>query len=58
LLPTINLALLVDDAQVATAIATLTAAGQTGKIGDGKIWVLGVDELVRIRTSETGVEAI
>jgi nitrogen regulatory protein P-II 1 len=58
LLPKIKLELIVDEAQVAKAIETITAAGQTGKIGDGKIWVLGVDELVRIRTSETGVEAI
>jgi nitrogen regulatory protein P-II 1 len=58
LLPKIKIELIVDEAQVAKAIETITAAGQTGKIGDGKIWVLGVDELVRIRTSETGVEAI
>ena len=58
LLPKIKIELIVDDSLVAKAIETITAAGQTGKIGDGKIWVLGVDELVRIRTSETGVDAI
>ncbi len=58
LLPKIKIELIVDESTVAKAIETITAAGQTGKIGDGKIWVLGVDELVRIRTSETGVEAI
>jgi nitrogen regulatory protein PII len=58
LLPKIKIELIVDEAMVAKAIETITAAGQTGKIGDGKIWVLGVDELVRIRTSETGVDAI
>jgi len=58
LLPKIKIELIVDDSLVAKAIETITAAGQTGKIGDGKIWVLGVDELVRIRTAETGVDAI
>lgn len=58
LLPKIKIELIVDESVVAKAIETITAAGQTGKIGDGKIWVLGVDELVRIRTSETGVDAI
>lgn len=58
LLPKIKIELIIDDSLVAKAIETITAAGQTGKIGDGKIWVLGVDELVRIRTSETGVDAI
>ena len=58
LLPKIKIELIVEESVVAKAIETITAAGQTGKIGDGKIWVLGVDELVRIRTSETGVDAI
>jgi nitrogen regulatory protein P-II 1 len=58
LLPKIKIELVVEESSVAKVVETITAAGQTGKIGDGKIWVLGVDELVRIRTSETGVEAI
>ncbi|MCX6510989.1 MAG: P-II family nitrogen regulator [Actinobacteria bacterium] len=58
LLPKLKIELVVEESSVAKVIETITAAGQTGKIGDGKIWVLGVDELVRIRTSETGVEAI
>jgi nitrogen regulatory protein P-II 1 len=58
LLPKLKIELVVEESSVAKVVETITAAGQTGKIGDGKIWVLGVDELVRIRTSETGVEAI
>ena len=58
LLPKLKIELVVEESSVAKVIETITAAGQTGKIGDGKIWVLGVDELVRIRTSETGVEAV
>ena len=41
--------------EVADAIAR---AAQTGKIGDGKIWVTAVDRLVRIRTGEMGVDAV
>jgi len=41
--------------KVADAIA---AAAQTGKIGDGKIWITAVDRLVRIRTGEMGVDAV
>ncbi|MTA42904.1 MAG: P-II family nitrogen regulator [Actinobacteria bacterium] len=58
LLPKLKIELVVEESSVAKVVETITTAGQTGKIGDGKIWVLGVDELVRIRTSETGVEAI
>ena len=58
LLPKLKIELVVEESSVAKVVETITAAGETGKIGDGKIWVLGVDELVRIRTSETGVEAI
>ena len=58
LLPKLKIELVVDESAVADVVETITAAGRTGKIGDGKIWVLGVDELVRIRTSEHGVEAI
>ena len=58
LLPKLKIELVVDESVVARVVETITAAGRTGKIGDGKIWVVGVDELVRIRTSEHGVEAI
>ena len=58
LLPKIKIELVVDESIVAKAIETITAAGQTGKIGDGKIWVYSLDELVRIRTGENGAEAI
>ena len=46
------------EALVPKAIETITASGQTGKIGDGKIWVYSLDELVRIRTGETDVSAL
>jgi nitrogen regulatory protein PII len=58
LLPKIKIELVVDESVVPKAIETITAAGQTGKIGDGKIWVYSLDELVRIRTGENGADAI
>ena len=58
LLPKLKIELVVDESVVARVVETITTAGRTGKIGDGKIWVVGVDELVRIRTDERGVEAI
>jgi nitrogen regulatory protein P-II 1 len=58
LLPKIKIELIVDEAIVATVVETIVSAGQTGKIGDGKIWVMGLDELVRVRTGERGPEAV
>ncbi len=56
--PKIQLELVVDDEAVDQAIDAITTAAGTGKIGDGKIWVTGVDRLIRIRTGEEGVAAI
>jgi len=58
LLPKIKIEMILDEALVPKAIETITASGQTGKIGDGKIWVYSLDELVRIRTGETGADAV
>ena len=56
--PKVCLEIIVDDGQADAVVDTITAAAATGKIGDGKIWVTGVDRLVRIRTGEEGAEAI
>jgi nitrogen regulatory protein P-II 1 len=48
----------VDDAKADTAISTIVKAAQTGQIGDGKIFVSTLEDSVRIRTGETGTEAI
>mgnify|MGYP006286848945 CR=1 FL=1 len=58
LIPKVKVELIVDESMVPTAVETITAAAQTGRIGDGKVWVLGLDDLVRIRTGEHGSEAI
>ncbi|HEX5365736.1 MAG TPA: P-II family nitrogen regulator [Acidimicrobiales bacterium] len=56
--PKVRIELLVPDEDVPPLIEALTAAARTGKIGDGKVWVTTVDELVRIRTGEMGADAL
>ena len=48
----------VDDAQLQTVVEAITRATKTGKVGDGKIFVLDLLETVRIRTGETGPDAL
>ena len=57
-LPKVKLEIGVDDDQVTKAIDAITKAAHTGKIGDGKIFVMPIDEVVRIRTGERGPEAL
>ena len=57
-LPKIKLEIVLPDAQVDAAIKAIVGAAKTGKIGDGKIFVLPIEEAVRIRTSETGERAV
>jgi nitrogen regulatory protein P-II 2 len=56
--PKVKLEAVVDDANVAAAVEAVKAAAATGKIGDGKIFVIPVEEAVRIRTGETGSAAL
>jgi len=56
--PKIKLEILVEDAQALDVVDELVQAARTEKIGDGKVWVLPVEHLVRIRTAEFGVEAL
>jgi nitrogen regulatory protein P-II 1 len=49
---------LVDDDHVDAVVDAIVGAAKTGKIGDGKVWVTSVESLVRVRTGETGVEAL
>ena len=57
-LPKIKLELLVEDSKVAPVVEAIQAAARTGRIGDGKIFVTPVEEVVRIRTGERGEGAI
>jgi nitrogen regulatory protein P-II 1 len=57
-LPKVKIEIVVADGQVDRCIEAITAAARTGKIGDGKIFVYSVEQTIRIRTGETGNEAI
>ncbi|MEZ5267772.1 MAG: P-II family nitrogen regulator [Microthrixaceae bacterium] len=57
-LPKVRLEAIVDDSDAADVIDTIVSSARTDKIGDGKVWVSNIDELVRIRTGERGAEAI
>jgi nitrogen regulatory protein P-II 2 len=57
-LPKIKIEAAVDDSLVEQVIEAISKAAKTGKIGDGKIFVYPVEEVVRIRTGETGSEAL
>ncbi len=56
--PKVKLEAVVDDATAPGAVAAIQAAAVTGKIGDGKIFVLNVEDAIRIRTGETGAAAL
>jgi nitrogen regulatory protein P-II 2 len=57
-LPKIKLDVAVADDQTEKVIEAISKAANTGKIGDGKVFVLNLDQAVRIRTGETGEEAL
>ena len=57
-LPKVKIEAAVDDAIVDRVIEAVEAAARTGKIGDGKIFVSALEQVVRIRTGETGAEAL
>jgi nitrogen regulatory protein PII len=57
-LPKVKLDLVLADDLVEKAVATIVASAKTGKIGDGKVFVLPVEHAVRIRTEETGDKAV
>jgi nitrogen regulatory protein P-II 1 len=54
----LKIEIVIDDDQVDMVVGKLTDAARTGEIGDGKIFVSPVDDIIRIRTSEKGTEAI
>lgn len=58
LIPKVRLEVLVDDSEVEAVIAVIVKAASTGSIGDGKVWSTPVDQVVRVRTGERGVDAI
>tara|TARA_Y100000746_G_scaffold176548_1_gene154088 strand:- start:10 stop:348 length:339 start_codon:yes stop_codon:yes gene_type:complete len=57
-LPKIKLDILVEDENLGTVTDVIVKTANTGKIGDGKIFVSNIDDVIRIRTGETGSDAI
>ena len=57
-LPKVKVEIVVNDQQLEAAIEAIQKAARTGRIGDGKIFVLDVQEAIRIRTGETGADAL
>ncbi|MEI9989380.1 MAG: P-II family nitrogen regulator [Rhizomicrobium sp.] len=57
-LPKVKIEIVVDEARVEASVEAIQKAARTGRIGDGKIFVLNVEEAIRIRTGETGADAI
>lgn len=57
-LPKVKLEVVVQDEMVQKSVETITEVARTGQIGDGKIFITDLDEVIRIRTGETGPEAV
>ena len=57
-LPKVKIEIVIEDTRVEAAVEAIQNAARTGRIGDGKIFVLNVEDAIRIRTGETGVDAI
>jgi nitrogen regulatory protein P-II 1 len=58
LVPKVRVEVLVDESAAEAVIEAIVAAAQTGRIGDGKVWSVPVETVVRVRTGERGVDAI
>ena len=58
LVPKIRVEIVVDDADAAAVVEAICGAAQTGRIGDGKVWVAAVDSVVRVRTGDRDEAAI
>jgi len=58
LVPKLRIEVLVDDADADDVIEVIVKSSQTGRIGDGKVWSVPVDTVVRVRTGERGVDAL
>jgi nitrogen regulatory protein P-II 1 len=57
-LPKIKIELVLADSQISSAVEAIVKAAKTGKIGDGKVFVSAIDSVTRIRTGETGEDAV
>jgi nitrogen regulatory protein P-II 1 len=57
-LPKVKVEVVTDELDVEKVVEAVVTAARTGKIGDGKVWVTEIEEVVRVRTGERGVEAL
>ena len=57
-LPKVKLEIIVQEWQVSQVVEAISKAARTGRIGDGKIFVISIDDVIRIRTGERGADAI
>ncbi len=57
-LPKVKVEVIAEDSEVLAVVEAIEKSARTDKIGDGKVWVTPVDEVVRIRTGERGVDAV
>ncbi|MEV5610212.1 P-II family nitrogen regulator [Streptomyces sp. NPDC052225] len=58
LVPKVRIEVVVEDADAEPAMDAVVRAARTGKIGDGKVWCMPVDSVVRVRTGERGPDAV
>ena len=58
LVPKIRIEIVVDDADAEDVVGIVTKTAQTGRIGDGKVWTVPVEDVARVRTGERGLDAI
>lgn len=58
LVPKVRIEVVVDDSDASDVVDAIVASARTGKIGDGKVWVLALEDVVRVRTGERGIEAL
>jgi nitrogen regulatory protein P-II 1 len=58
LVPKIRLEIVVDDPEAQEVVTAIVEAARTGKIGDGKVWAVDIDQTMRVRTGELGTDAL
>jgi len=58
LVPKVRVEVLVDDVDAADVVDVVVKSASTGRIGDGKVWTVAVDDVVRVRTGERGLDAL
>ena len=58
IVPKVRVEVLVDDVDAADIVEVVVKAAQTGRIGDGKVWTVPVEDVVRVRTGEHGPDAL